>query len=212
MIILNLPLIKMDETYIVFLDIDGVLFDPLNFNINYHTQQVRYIDLVRHFDSVALSNLHYLIDTIENKTNKKVHIVLSSAWRMLGDFNQILKLFEQHNFSNYLIDKTPYIGDYDRDIEIHAWLEKHKNNYNIINYIILDDNDFNLSTRFGKRFIHCTKLFDGKAFENALDTMLNHKYEEKNHNDKLNKNKYFYVLTILNNLILWSIIFYLWLN
>lgn len=199
-----------NDTYIVFLDIDGVLFDPLNFNINYHTQQVKHIDLVKDFDTVALSNLHYLIDTIEYKTNKPVHIVLSSAWRMLGDFNHILELFEQHKFSKYLIDRTPYIGDYDRDLEIHAWLEKHKKNYNVINYIILDDNDFNLSTRFGKRFIHCTRLFDASAFEKALDTILNHKHEDKKQTIVVNKNKYYYIFTLVNNLVLMSIIFYLW--
>jgi hypothetical protein len=167
----------MENVYIVFLDVDGVLFSPWKFDVNYILlSEFNYGKLIPHFDKGALHNLHSLIDRIEDRTNEQVMIVLSSGWRILGEVHELKELFKIHRFSEYMIDKTPHINDVDRGLEIHTWIEQNKHKYNILNFVILDDNDFNLRCRFGKKFIECdpAKLFDIKAFGIALETLLCH--------------------------------------
>lgn len=192
------------DVYLIFLDIDGVMFDPSCYGVDYYTQHVNYPNLVPSFDQCAVSNLRCLIDRVKWKTDKDVFIVLSSAWRNLGNLEYILQIFEQHYFSKFIIDKTPCIELMSRDLEIYAWLEMNKKKYNIINYVILDDNDINLSGRFGKKFIHCTSLFDIDAYNKSMDMLLQH-----DHNKKSIRKKYIYYFLLTSNLVSLAVIFYL---
>lgn len=201
----------MSGVYIIFLDVDGVLFSPWHHKINY-CDDVVYNDLVPHFDDVALDNLNMLMDNVTIKTGMPVRIVLSSAWRNLGILDTLKQMFQMHKFSEYIIDKTPFLEN-NRDIEIKTWLEINKQKYNILNYIVLDDNDFNLTNTFGKKFIHCdsTKLFDNDRYELALKIMLHYPLKEDIRwytlQDRNATN--LFIIMLINSILIWICIFYL---
>ena len=205
----------MTKVYAVFVDVDGVIFSPWQYNINYMVP-VDYHGLIQNFDNNALNNMNRMIELIQMRTGVQVIIILSSNWRLLGTVYELKELFKMHKFSNYIVDKTPHIGDNNRDLEIYTWLEVNKCKYTVLNYVIIDDNDFNLSKRFGRRFIKCDpeKLFDNDTLNIALTNIL----DKRLHNEKYWYTGLFvdheptnkFLLIIFTNLImLWLIAIFL---
>lgn len=125
---------------IIFLDIDGVL----------NTEEFR-DKADNYFDRpIAPENMRFL-ETLVKTTNSK--IVLSSSWREYWDEGAIQpdvageylnEIFAEYGLSIY--SKTPdFIGN-QRNKEIEAWINIHKNEIN--NYVILDDVDYDFDRHF----------------------------------------------------------------
>ena len=116
--------------FIIFLDIDGVLFSGFNsvalsnqYNKIFNecskekpiystyvyagilNDYVGFKAQAHFFNKTALSNLSKIIKHLEKK-GMKVGIVLSSTWREFFDTEMLRKLFDGLEFANYLIDKT----------------------------------------------------------------------------------------------------------
>jgi hypothetical protein len=105
---------------VLFLDIDGVLYNTPDQDGVFTKVKELFPDATTYdnrkcsiaasyfFNKKALTNLDELINEIE-KTGK-VWIVISSAWRE-GEGRTVddlrTKFFHIHNFSKYIIDKTP---------------------------------------------------------------------------------------------------------
>lgn len=181
------------EVIIIFLDIDGVIFyNPMNGMVQNRVKErllSQGIKLERHsyssrecdkaavdlFNKSALDYLNKLIDIIITKTEKPVGIVLSSAWRERRTVGFLKELFRQHEFSKYLIDKTPEGFDSgSRGKQISKWLSDNQLLYNVVNFIVLDDCDNELSSYFPKQFVQCEHqaLFGADEYEKALSIVL----------------------------------------
>lgn len=173
--------------FVIFLDIDGVLYntpdqngvfkkvDELFPNAKSYDNRVCSIAASYFFNKEALNNLDKIISELEK--TKKVSIVISSAWREGRTVEELRKtFFGIHNFSKYIIDKTPKkiskekINDYCskgwhyshcRAAEIQYWLKEHPE---VVDYLILDDIDDHLSSHFGEKF-----------FETNFNTLLTSK-------------------------------------
>lgn len=116
--------------FIIFLDIDGVLFegfDSCSHSEEYNDLFEQYIKdkpnysqyvyegiltdyaqfkaQTHFFDELALSNLKKLMDYVKQK-GIDVGIVLSSAWKEFFDTETLKKLFSRLEFSQYIVDKT----------------------------------------------------------------------------------------------------------
>lgn len=178
---------------IIFLDIDGVLFDnPMDGSVHRRVDErlnrIRvegeipepYPDIecdraaVDLFDPTSLHYLHKLISDINEQTQEEVGIVLSSAWRERRSLKELRDLFEQHAFSKYLIDKTPKLSGQLRGKEIAQWLKEHKAHYDVSAFVILDDWDSGLSANFPEAFVEFnpSKLFTAQEHRKALDIVL----------------------------------------
>ncbi len=156
--------------HIIFLDIDGVLVG--NFMVPAHK---RTKEAVAGFNPQAVGNLNRLIQACI-KTGQTPGIVLSSSWRTkvinevleLHTLEYLKDLFQEHDFSKYIIDVVPIVTKnddawYRRRCEIKKWLDSHKYD----EYIVLDDMK-GLSC-FKNRFIHCKgDLFGDKELEKAI--------------------------------------------
>lgn len=160
------------KKFIIFLDIDYVLYHKLN-NIvkakwkaeelfgkkdKYSKTELREA-AVEYFDKIALSNLHSLIDTLSLKG--KVGIVISSSWRRMRTVEKMKEMFSIHRFSNYIVDKTDgkegFVDQWNmtyRPGQIRQWLKEHPS---IVDYVIFDDKDEGLKKEFGDRFIQVPK-------------------------------------------------------
>lgn len=133
---------RLSETYIVFLDIDGVL--------NHAGCKCE-----KDFLQESIDVLNYLYDKYE------IEIVLSSSWRTAYTMKYMNFLFSKNGIKADIIDKTPeYIGEYDkqavensegltldqlceaaippdagRNREIIHWVRRH----DVKKFVILDD-------------------------------------------------------------------------
>lgn len=164
--------------FMIFLDIDGVVCGDTDDNdvLNKAKElfpeaqygktrwKIEWKTAVSHFfNRESLESLDTIIREIEKTRN--VSIVMSSAWRIGKNVEELKKTFSTHNFSKYIIAKTPEADGKNghcaakdcklqcRAAEIHGWLEQHSE---VIDYLILDDNDIDghLSTNFGAKFVH----------------------------------------------------------
>jgi len=180
--------IQNNEYTIIFLDIDGVLYynrDTINledyYDKEYLVEQERQDNLeilydkpaVSLFNNDALFYLNLLIERIEKEPRAKCGIVLSSTWRSKGDVLFLKDLFKEHYFSGFIIDKT--VEEYTvggREDEIKFWLKENTLNkkYNVKNFIILDDVDFNFIQLFPNNFVktHSQICFDKENYEQCL--------------------------------------------
>ena len=134
---------------IIFLDIDGVL---LSLDAPYSSE-----DPVSAFDKAALSCLNELI--LEIKQKDSVGIVISSDWRQSYKVTELKNTFKCHAFAKDIIGKTidkkdSSLPDYHRGKKIKSWLSAHRD-LKISNFIILDDNAFDITTYFQGQFVHC---------------------------------------------------------
>lgn len=181
------------DVIIIFLDIDGVIFyNSMNGMVQDRVKE-RWLSqgitllgktysssecdkaAVDLFNKSALAYLNKLIETIISKTEKAVGIVLSSAWRERRTVAFLKELFRQHEFSKYLIDKTPDgFESGSRGKQISKWLLDNQSVYNVLNFIVLDDYDNELSNYFPEQFVQCEHrtLFGACEYEKALSIVL----------------------------------------
>jgi aminoglycoside phosphotransferase (APT) family kinase protein len=179
---------------IIFLDIDGVIFyNPMNGMVQNRVKE-RFIEAgkldeyekrafnssqecdkaaVDLFSKQALDYLDQFIDTIKHHTNHEVGIVLSTAWRTKGDIDFLKKLFQQHRFSEYIIDKTPDTYG-SRGEQIQTWLSENQAFHDVKSFVILDDYDGGLSEAFPEQLIMCDdyKLFGPAEYQRAFSAAL----------------------------------------
>lgn len=183
--------------FVIFLDIDGVVYNCPNQKDVYkkvaelfpdietwYDNRVCSIAASYFFDKGALTNLSFLIKEIEK--TRSVWIVISSSWRENRTVEELKEtFFGIHDFSKYIVDKTPdkisknEIGAYCsseihkgsnsqcRAAEINYWL---KQNPEVNSYIVLDDIDNHLLTNFGERFfqICCNTLLTQEICQEIL--------------------------------------------
>lgn len=162
--------IKEAVSSVIFLDIDGVVFNRQDGSVDemasqlFPNQKGSWTDdqcdiaATHLFDKMAMANLRKLIFNTRN-----ISIVLSSSWRENHPVPKLRELFAACFFSNFIIDKTPdYISKLNpeerslvssysgRGEEIAYWLQKHPT---ITNFVILDDRDEGLSKDFREHFV-----------------------------------------------------------
>lgn len=156
--------------YMLFLDIDGVLYSHKNLSdtvmekftapdpLEKVIPDIKYDRAaVSLFDQGAITQLKYLCDEILQQ-GKKLGIVMSSDWRRRKEIIHLRDLFSPHFFAQYIIGKT---GEADnRSEEIVQWLEQNINKYSICGFLTLDDMDLARYNFFPQQhIIHCDWLF-----------------------------------------------------
>lgn len=115
----------MEETKVLFLDIDGVL----NCQQTFLTQN-------RH-DAIEPTMVHELNRVIDATRCK---VVISSSWRILWQFDELKEKLLQFSVRDAIIDVTPRLGR--RDEEIQAWLDKHPQ---VTKFAVVDDDSHDLT-------------------------------------------------------------------
>lgn len=179
---------------LIFLDIDGVLIRNRTYelmasireklsksNHDFHTSLQWRIILSQHLDLEAVNNLKRLIKKIETYTEP--WIVLSSSWRQGVTVSEIQEVMfrrtENTNwfFANYILDRT--ITDLEsprksRGEQIAHWLRHNQEKYGIGPFVILDDNDDNISEMYPNQFIRINPrdLLTEKDVEKAFKVIL----------------------------------------
>ena len=127
---------------ILFLDIDGVLNSARFFkeeyekwSLNGRPQEGAYKWCRDKFQKSSIKELNRIIKKVPD-----LKIVISSSWKNNNTLYELKeKLFKQAGINpDLVIDMTPNLGIIHRGKEIIEWLNHNK--YNIINFVILDDN------------------------------------------------------------------------
>src|ERR1700722_9897618 len=115
---------------VIFLDFDGVLVTEKSY---YQGSRRGYVlNPERHaVDTTAVRNLNSIVAA----TNAQ--IVISSAWRMCRDKDELLVLLRQWSIQGEFIGTTPIMLSGSRGQEIAVWIKR--NQKSIQNYVILDD-------------------------------------------------------------------------
>jgi hypothetical protein len=158
-------------TSVVFLDIDGVLYNNRNDNSadaiarnffpdvidgQYSNDQMSLAHTYL-FRQGPVANLEFLVMSVDN-----FGIVLSSQWRVNRTVPQLRQLFAKHTFAPFIIGKTPDRSDieYQNSLEYHQetgraseisyFLKQHPW---ITKFAVYDDYDEYLSETFGDKFI-----------------------------------------------------------
>ena len=154
---------------VIFLDIDGVL----NTSETFRKRRVEYEKTKKwniEIDLHRVARLKYII----NMTGAK--IVLSSSWRLFGQFkngeftlksNQLSELLDVFSsFGINIYDVTPHF-DYGskRDEEIKAWLK----NKDIESFVVIDDESSFLMEFCNNELIKTSFLKDGVMLKNMDD-------------------------------------------
>ena len=151
---------------IIFLDIDGVL----------NTSQT-FIDIHKEWKTTGIRRVEidefrvkYLADIIK-ETNAK--IVLSSSWRIFwndklvplnNQSKELERIFNKYNIK--IFSKTCYGKFKLRQEEIDDWLNNHNN---IDNFIIIDDESFDLNKYVGNKLIKTSIVSEGDIIRNMDD-------------------------------------------
>ena len=129
----------MDKLVYIFLDIDGVLDNRTYLEECYERHHKPTMSMnCFPFDPKCLNNLMILFQKLEEK-NFIVKIILSSTWRLSEIDTQIVN----HRLAEYgmrVFDKTGNING-QRGLEIKDYLDNHNK---CINYIVLDDDIFDI--------------------------------------------------------------------
>jgi len=144
---------------VIFLDIDGVLYNPSDrvrgkiveaaatkFNVRMPSNDQCSQVAVSYFSERALGNLHQLLET----DMWEVDIVISSSWKDNRTTDELKQMFSQHEFSCHIVDRicddtskelrqwakvkqlTP-----NRGAQVAMWLEQHGMCYQ--SFVIFDD-------------------------------------------------------------------------
>lgn len=153
----------MSKHFYIFLDIDGVMNSENYFWECFHRHNVRGIMSLNcyPFDPKCLNNLMILRQKLNNN-EYKVHIILSSTWRM----NNVDTAIVNSRLAEYgmrITDKT-IILDETRTEEIKEYINRH----NCTNYLVLDDENCDIPN---DHFIHTNFKtgFDDKKLQEALE-------------------------------------------
>ena len=116
---------------VIFLDVDGVLNMSTSGGGLYTLNDKRI----------------KLLETIIIETGAK--IVLSSTWRTCSiAYKKLCRKLQYRSIR--IFSCTPIIDKYERGLEISRWLE---NNDYVENYVIIDDNDWNISCHHNDHFV-----------------------------------------------------------
>jgi len=136
---------------VIFVDIDGVLVTREGY------MQIRRSKFAPvPFDKDAVKNLNELTDKTE------AVIVVSSSWRQGRTVQNLKKLFKSEGVTGKVIDKTPMLhlsGD-SRGAQIRDWLSNHSD----VNYVILDDNVFDMYGIPEEKILYIKDGFDRGGF------------------------------------------------
>lgn len=170
-------------------DIDGVFYSPPNTTrkqdlvsnkakelfpgVGTLTSKMCDIAATHFFSKEALTYLDLLIQEIQK--TREVQILVSSAWGLNVEVEELQETLKLRSFSKYIVDKIRDRGG-SRGDKIQAWLEAHPA---ILDYLIFDDIDDDLS-KFKHRFIKVdsTQLFNQKILEKALEVLKIHMSDE----------------------------------
>lgn len=141
----------------------------------------------------AVDNLVHLIERV--KEERDVAIVLTSSWRLDCTVEEIKNhMFAIRPFSKFIIDK---ISDDDerrkkrgeealspialmkygfplenRGLQIDYWLREHHAKLNIKSFVIIDDVDDGISSRFSDNFIKINSLLSPLEAQKACEVLL----------------------------------------
>ena len=161
---------------VIFLDIDGVLNSEKTFVRNYYIKK----DTGIRPPDIDEEKVEYL-SRIVKETNS--YIVLSSSWRIFFNFvdNELLpapghkdavglyNLFLKYDIP--LIDKKGRDVGAKREEEIKDYLDNHED---IENYLIIDDECFNLNEEMNKHYIKTTFYGDqGGLLNSQIEEAIN---------------------------------------
>jgi HAD domain in Swiss Army Knife RNA repair proteins len=176
--------VQQQSTAVVFLDFDGVLIgdrtdkvvwdqtlkkvvELFGKNDAYNYEDIQWKTAFSHCLEVnALNNLHNLIDRVSKVMN--VAIVISSEWRESGTVTDLKeKVFVNHAFSQHIIDKTvanKFLDEQNglhrptnRGKQIEYWLKMNRDRFNVQSYVILDDDDDDISRKFPYNFVQTNR-------------------------------------------------------
>ena len=132
---------------IIFLDIDGVLNNFQTFReiqLEFQLTGIRRV-------AIDMDKVLLLKEIVENTGAK---LVLSSGWRKYGKMKKDRLVTKNQNLFDIvttlensglnIYDITPKVRNENRELEIRKWLDEHKD-LNIESFIVIDDEDFDLS-------------------------------------------------------------------
>lgn len=122
----------MKPVKVIFLDCDGVLntSNPEDYK---HAKKNS-----REYSDIYLPRCVDLLNEITANTGAK--IVVSSVWRLGETVESMQKIFNGMGITGEVIGLTPLPDKYTvRGIDIDRWMKLTKDNFKIINYVILDD-------------------------------------------------------------------------
>lgn len=122
---------------VIFLDIDGVLNTGeyiAEIGKDPEERKVLRATIVN-YSKMIDPNASALLNVITEKTGAK--IVVSSTWRILHPWDDLVWMLRNRGVTGDLLDKTPKRGR-DRGHEIGMWLDKHPE---VTHFVILDDDD-----------------------------------------------------------------------
>lgn len=144
---------------VIFLDFDGVL------------NSEKFVRNCRGYGVIIDSSRMTLLKQITDATNAR--IVLSTSWREHWDVNKeycdetglhIDEIFKEYEIE--IFDKTPQLST-DRESEIKAWLDEHKNTKN---FVVLDD-AFLSADFLNSHFVKTSNYRDGLDERNVKDAI-----------------------------------------
>jgi hypothetical protein len=116
---------------IIFLDFDGVMDNEYYDHILSKAGKPIADEYGLLFDPECVKNLKHIID------NTGADIVISSTWKDLMSYKDILDMWKYRGLPGFVTDVTPTISNH-RGNEIDAWLEECRHD---CQYAIIDDLD-----------------------------------------------------------------------
>lgn len=162
----------MKETFYIFLDIDGVLYDwkyIKSLAPEYHG------GIIKKFDPESIEALNYLIEKLEK--DYCVELVISSSWRINMKVTLETLVSNGADIKNINVSK---IGDlynpHYRGREILKYLENKRNKEN---YVIIDDEMFDFKECFSLDRIVKTDLFADDLKKDMIDIFLQNNIKKK---------------------------------
>ena len=116
---------------IIFLDFDGVMDTEYYDHILSEAGKPISDEYGLLFDPECVKNLKYIID------NTGADIVVSSTWKDLMSYKEILDMWEYRGLPGFVTDVTPTLSHgHNRGDEIDAWINECPTK---CNYVIIDD-------------------------------------------------------------------------
>ncbi len=114
---------------IIFLDFDGVMATAFFDYILVRSGQAEKDEFGVLFDPLCIDNLAKIIEATGAK------IVVSSDWKYLMSYEELLRMWETRNLPKEMIDATPCCSKHRGD-EIDKWIEECPDD---VHYVIIDD-------------------------------------------------------------------------